>query len=464
MTSTVISIIGLFLALFLLIFLAFKGHSVIIIAPIVAIVAVVFSSGGDAHLMASYTETYMAGFANYAKSYFPLYLFGAVFAKIMEVSGYADAISHAIARRLGKDKAILSVVLCCALLTYGGVSLFVVTFVVLPIAISLFREADIPKRLIPGSIALGAFTFTMTALPGSPQVQNTIPMTYFGTDAFAAPVLGIIASVVMFTAGMLWLTRREKAARLKGEGYGNHQDELTRQEERDLPGIVHPIIAFLLIVGVNLFFSKVYYARADGTYLEDFGTSLSSVSGNWSVLIALLVAIIYLTIVSFGRLRRSLKGDLATAAANSLMPLVNSCAVVGFGSVIKGLAIFSIIQAFILSISANPLVSEILAVNLLCGMTASASGGLGATLEALAPTFIEAGAKIGIGPEVLHRVASISSGGLDSLPHNGATVTTLSLCKISHHEGYLDMFVCSVVIPICTAILIALLATLGLRF
>ena len=458
------SLFGLFLALFLLIFLAFRGHSVIIIAPIVALVAVVFSAGGDAHLMANYTETYMAGFANYAKSYFPLYLFGAVFAKLMEVTGYADAISHTIAKRLGKDKAILSVVLCCAILTYGGVSLFVVTFVVLPIAISLFRQADIPKRLIPGSIALGAFTFTMTALPGSPQVQNTIPMTYFGTDAFAAPVLGIIASILMFGSGMLWLTRREKSARLKGEGYGNHQDEVSSVNEEDLPGIVHPIIAFVLIVAVNLFFSKIYYPGIDSSYLESFNTTLSSVSGNWSVLIALLVAIIYLVIVSFPRLRKGLKGDLKQAASNSLMPLVNSCSVVGFGSVIKGLAIFGIIQSFVLSISANPLVSEILAVNLLCGMTASASGGLGATLEALAPTFIEAGAKIGIGPEVLHRVASISSGGLDSLPHNGATVTTLSLCKISHSEGYLDMFVCSVVIPICTAIIIALLASIGLRF
>lgn len=145
----------------------------------------------------------MTGFANYARNYFPLYLFGAVFAKLMEVSGYADAISHLIASRLGKERAILAVVLCCAVLTYGGVSLFVVTFVVLPIAISLFRAADIPKRLIPGSIALGAFTFTMTALPGSPQVQNTIPMTYFGTDAFAAPVLGIIAAIMMFSLGMI---------------------------------------------------------------------------------------------------------------------------------------------------------------------------------------------------------------------------------------------------------------------
>ena len=233
--------------------------------------------------------------------------------------------------------------------------------------------------------------------------------------------------------------------------------------ESDLPGIIHPVIAFLLIVAVNLLCSKVIYPRLNTAYLEQYNTKISAVSGNWSVLIALLVAIIYLIITGLPRFK-ALKDSLKSAAGNSLMPLINSCAVVGFGSVIKGLAIFAIVQAFILSISANPLITEVLAVNLLCGMTASASGGLGATLEALAPTFLEQGARIGIGPQVLHRIASISSGGLDSLPHNGATVTTLSLCGITHKEGYLDMFVTSVVIPIATALVIVVLATLGLRF
>ena len=462
--NTTVSLAGLFLALFLLVYLAFKGHSVIIIAPIVAMVAVIFSSGFDSHLMASYTEVYMTGFANYARNYFPLYLFGAVFAKLMEVSGYADSISHLIASRLGKEKAILAVVLCCAVLTYGGVSLFVVTFVVLPIAISLFREADIPKRLIPGSIALGAFTFTMTALPGSPQVQNTIPMTYFGTDAFAAPVLGIIAAVMMFALGMMWLNYRAKKAKQAREGYGSHDEEKKEEiSEADLPGIMHPLIAFVLIVVVNLLCSKIIYPRVDAAYLEQYHTKISAVSGTWSVLIALLAAIIYLIATGFPRFK-AMKEQLKIAAGNSMMPLINSCAVVGFGSVIKGLAIFAIVQAFILSISANPLITEVLAVNLLCGMTASASGGLGATLEALAPTFLAQGQQIGIGPQVLHRIASISSGGLDSLPHNGATVTTLSLCGITHREGYLDMFITSVVIPIATALVIVVLATLGLRF
>lgn len=176
--GTTISVIGLFLALFLLVFLAYRGHSVIVIAPIIAVVAIITSSGMDSHIMANYTEVYMQGFANYVKNYFPLYLLGAVFAKLMEEAGYADAIADFVIAKLGVQRAVLSVVVACSILTYGGVSLFVVAFVVLPIAITVFRQADIPKRLIPGTIALGSLTFTMTALPGSPQVQNTIPMTY----------------------------------------------------------------------------------------------------------------------------------------------------------------------------------------------------------------------------------------------------------------------------------------------
>lgn len=459
--GTTFSVIGLFIALFLLVYLAFKGHSIIVIAPLVAVIAIVFSAGFDSHVMANYTEVYMAGFASYVKKYFPLYLFGAIFAKLMEATGYADSIAAFIAKKLGKDKAILAVVLACAILTYGGVSLFVVTFAILPIAVTLFKKADIPKRLIPGTIALGAFTFTMTALPGSPQVQNTIPMTYFGTDAFAAPVLGTIAAVIMFSLGMLWLNRRAKKAREAGEGYGNHEDVInTNLDNNNLPNIFSACTPIFIIILVNLVFSKVIYTKVDSEYLKAFNTTLAKVSGTWSVIIALVIAIIFMIVFNFKTLK-NIKGNLHQAANNSLAPLVNSCAVVGFGAVVKGLAIFGILQAFILNISTSPFVSELLSVNLLCGLTASASGGLGATLEALAPTYLKMGATMGIPAAVLHRIASVSAGGLDSLPHNGATVTTLSLCGMTHKESYLDMFMTSVVIPIVAAIAIVILASLG---
>ena len=435
--GTTIGIIGLFVAIALLVVLAFKGHSVIIAAPIAALIAVLFSYGLKGHFMASYTITYMSGFANYAKNYFPIYLFGAVFAKLMDISGNAQSIAQFCTLKLGKSRAVLSVVLTCAILTYGGVSLFVVAFVMLPVAIAVFRAADIPKRLIPGAIALGAFTFTMTALPGSPQVQNTIPMTYFGTDSWAAPVLGIIATVIMFGGGMAWLSYRTNKAKKAGEGYGNYQDEIV-SDNKEVPGIGLAFAPILIILVVNLVLSKMVYPNVDGSYLEEsFNSTLAANSGTWSVLLGMLVAILFIAAVNFSKLKDGLKDNLKKAANESLAPLINSCAVVGFGSVTK-----------------------VLSINILCGMTASASGGLGAALEALADTYLASG----IAPQVLHRVAAVAAGGLDSLPYNGATITVLALVGMTHKESYLDMFVVSVVIPLIAAFALAALASMGICF
>lgn len=456
-----ISVIGLIVSLGLLVYLAFRGHSVIVIAPLVVLIAIVTSSGLDSHLMANYTEVYMAGFAGYVKKYFALYLLGAIFAKLMEESGYAASIADFIIQKLGKSKAVLAVVLACAILTYGGVSLFVVAFVVLPIAIDIFIEADIPKRFMPAAISLGSLTFTMTALPGSPQVQNTIPMAYFGTDAFAAPVLGFIAAAIMFGFGMMWLNRRVQNAKANGEGYGTTEDEIQEVKKENLPSVVAAFFPIIIILVVNLLMARVIYPAINPDYLDQYNTTFAAVSGTWSVLVAMIVSILYLTITHFRKLV-DIKGDMKTAAYNCLAPLINSCAVVGFGSVVRGLAIFGIVQTFVLQFSGNPLISELLAVNLLCGMTASASGGLGVTLEALAPTLIEMGNKNGIPVEVMHRVASVSSGGLDSLPQNGATITTIALCKQTHKTSYFDMFMVSVVFPLVASVTIVILASMGL--
>ena len=201
-----IGVIGVIISLILLIMLAYKGWSVILIAPILALIASVFVifEGGDFHMMAIYTETYMPNLASYVKANFPIFLLGAVFGKVMDLSGCAKSIAETIVAKAGRGKELWAVVLSCAIITYGGVSLFVAAFAIYPIGAALFRETDIPKRLLPPAIALGAFTFTMTAIPGTPQIQNTIPMAYFGTDTFAAPVLGIVAALIMLLGLFTW--------------------------------------------------------------------------------------------------------------------------------------------------------------------------------------------------------------------------------------------------------------------
>ena len=397
------SIIGLILSLVLIMFLAYKGYSTIITAPIVALLTLIVTTGFDSHLMASYTEVYMSGFASFVKNYFPLFMTGAIFAILMEKANYAKSISHFITKKLGSDKAILSIVLSGALLTYGGVSLFVVAFISYPIARSLFKEADIPKRLIPGCIALGSFTFTMTAAPGSPEIQNVIPMKYFGTDAFAAPLLGIIASLLMLGLGMIYLSREAKKARNNHEGYGDYIENEKLTDE-NLPNIFVSILPILIIFVSNLFFSKVYYPSVDGAYLEKFNTTLGNVSGTWSVIISIVIADLFLVITNFKKFKN---------------------------------------------------IKSILDENLICGLTASASGGLTITLDALAPTYLQMASALNISPEILHRVASLACGGLDTLPHNGAVITTLAICGLTHKESYKDIFVTSVLIPIIvTAIIV----------
>lgn len=451
-----ISIIGLILSLSLIIFLAYKGYSTIITAPIVALLTVLLI-GGDSNkqLMVHYTEVYMGGFANFVKNYFPIFLTGAIFAKLMEEALYAKSIANFITKNLGKNKTILAVVLAGALLTYGGVSLFTVAFVLYPIANVLFKESNIPKRLIPGTIALGSFTFTMTALPGTPEIQNVIPMRYFGTDTFAAPFIGIIASVLMLVLGMVWLTYRVRKAHENLEGYGNHYIEDKFNEDNNIPNIFLAVTPILIIFLSNLFFSKIFYQLIDGSYLSKYNLALDNVSGTWSVIISIVISTLFIIITNFRKIS-NLNKVLNEGISNSFLPLLSSSAIVGYGSVIKSLPVFVALQSMILNVSSNPIISEALSVNIICGITASASGGLTITLDALSSTFIAMSQALNISPEIMHRIASLASGGLDTLPHNGAVITTLAICSLTHKDSYKDIFITSVVIPILVTALVVI--------
>ncbi|MCY6957057.1 GntP family permease [Clostridium brassicae] len=454
-------VIGIILSLVLLMYLAYRGITVLILAPILALFATFMNSGTDSHLMATYTEIFMKNFAGYCKSYFPIFLLGAVFGKIMDDSGAAKSIAHTIATKLGKDKAILAVVLSCGVLTYGGVSLFVVAFAVFPIATQLFREANIPKRLIPGSIALGSFTFTMTALPGTPQIQNAIPMPFFGTDAYAAPILGIVGGVLMCVGGIIWLTYRAKKAATAGEGYGEHPDENSSGVDvSNLPSFWLAIVPIVIVLVLNYILGKSYYSGIDASYLKDYGTELGKVKGIWSLIISLVVAIVFTIVTNRSRLKDARK-SVNQGAIGSLLAITNTSSEVGYGNVIQSLAAFAIIQNAILGISSNPLVSEAISVNVLAGVTGSASGGMSIALGALGQQYVQMAQAKGINPEVLHRIATLACGGLDSLPHNGAVITLLGICGLTHKESYADIGMCSVIIPICTLVIVLILASFG---
>lgn len=242
--------LSILLGLIVLVFLAYKGYNIIWVAPVAAMIVAVL---GGLELFTAYTETYMDGLVGFAKSWFPIFLFGAVFGKMMEITGLASSVAKILAKVIGSKRAILAVVISCAVLTYGGVSLFVVVFAIYPLALELYKEADITRKLIPGAIALGAFTFTMTALPGSPQLNNLIAARYLGTTAMASPILGIIAAVIMLVGGYLYLSWREKKLRAAGEHYTSVDDE-RKQGDEDLPHWIFGVIPLVaVVITLNVF-------------------------------------------------------------------------------------------------------------------------------------------------------------------------------------------------------------------
>jgi H+/gluconate symporter-like permease len=444
-----LQICAILLSLGLLMYFAYRGFPVIIFAPIFALLAV--SLSGLA-LMPSYTESFMMNAANYVKSFFPIFLLGAIFGKVMEMSGAAASIAQGIVRALGSKRAILSVVLAGAILTYGGVSLFVVAFAVYPFAAAIFREANIPKRLIPGTIALGAFTFTMDALPGTPQIQNIIPTTFFGTDAYAAPWVGIIGAVLVLSGGLFWLERRRKQAQAAGEGYGdNHKNEPESVESNEkYPALWLSILPLLIVLVANFVFSRTDWSAInwynESMLKESFKiASAKSVVSSWALIAALSLGIIAAMCINVKRVKVKFAAGLTTAAAGALLAIFNTASEVGFGNVVKTLPGFKSIQDWILGASSHPLVSEAVAVNVLAGVTGSASGGLSIALDVMGKQYVSLAQTAGISPEYLHRIASMASGGMDTLPHNGAVITLLAITGLTHRQSYKDIFMITVI-------------------
>jgi H+/gluconate symporter-like permease len=461
-------LIGILAALGLLIWLAYKGWSVLLLAPAAALVA---AAAAGEPLLAHWTQTFMRGAAQFLAQFFPLFLLGALFGKLMEDSGSVEVIARFMTEKLGTSRAVLAVVLAGAIVTYGGVSLFVALFILAPMAQGLFKAADIPRRLIPATIALGTMTFTMSALPGTPALQNAIPMPFFGTTPFAAPGLGIIAAAIMLAFGLWWLGRAERAARRTGEGYGKHDplqtaaDDLLVRERATTasafdpaeihhgghadtpPNVVVSLLPLIVVILVNLVMSLVVLPRLDTSFLaeERWGaTSLSAVGGVWAVVVALIAASMTLVALNYRRLP-SLRSSMDAGANASVLPAFSVASLVGFGAVVAALPAFALVRDWLLSIQGGPLVSLAIATNVLAALTGSASGGLTIALDALGGTYLRLAAEHGIDPALLHRVAVMSAGTLDSLPHNGAVVTLLAVCGTTHRKSYFDIVIVAIV-------------------
>ncbi len=435
----VISLIGIVLGLCLLIFLAYKGHSIIWVAPVCAAVVAVL---GGLNVLNAYLGDYIKGAADYIISWFPAFFLGAVYGKIMDMTGSARSLANKLVSIIGAKFAVAAVVIPCLLMTFGGISLFVVVFVIYPMGYGIYREANLPRTLLPGAIAFGAFGITMTAIPGSPQIQNIIPTTYYGTTAAAAPLMGIIAAILIGVPGYLYLEWRCRDARKKGLGFVEDPKYVASNEGRDLPSWhwLSGLIPLVVVVFMLNFLPGI---------LSKYG--IAEWSTSQSIVVALLGGIAVTCLMNIKQFKTLLPA-INDGANGSLMAIMNTACAVGFGSVVKIVPGFTMLKNAMLNMPGSILFSEAVAVNVLAGATGSASGGMSIALEALSPQYLEKAMSIGMNPELLHRIASIASGGLDTLPHNGAVLTLLAVSNCKHKEAYLDVCVTSCIIPVVVSL------------
>lgn len=434
----ILGMLGLIASLVILIYLTMKGINIIIAALVSSIVVAVT---GGLNLGTALMDDYMTGFTDYFASWFLVFLLGAIFGKIMQETKSAESIAQWIKRTLGTKRAVFAVVAAAAVMTYGGVSLFVVGFAVYPIALSLFRAANLPHRFIPAALVFGSISFTMTA-PGSPEIQNIIPTEFFGTTPTAGGFIGVLSAFLIMIGGGLWLGRMVRKASERGETFSlpnassqaedetasslAAEDQQSQDPEpvKDLPNVILAFLPLAIVIGLLNILSMFINPTA-------------------SLLIALTIGI-FLACILMNKYLKEFWEALATGTQNSLVALANTCAVVGFGSVAAQVSAFDSVVNAVVSIPGPPLLGLAIGVTVVCGITGSASGGLGIALPILAPIYLGQGVDTGD----MHRVSALASGGIDSLPHNGYVVTTVrAICGETHKRAYAPIFMVSVIVP-----------------
>lgn len=425
--------LSILIGLILLIALAYLGWSIIWVAPLAAGV-VALLSGLDVY--STYTDTYMTGLVNFVKSWFPIFLLGAIFGKLMEETGAASAVAKKVTQLIGEKRAILGVLIAAALLTYGGVSLFVVVFAVYPIALELFREANVTRKLLVPTFALGAFTFTMTSMPGTPQIQNLIPMAYYNTTPMAGPIIGIVTTLIMAVGGYAWLAYREKKLSAQGEGFEEREQAgSSKAEDSETPNWMLSLVPLIVVV---VFLNIV----------------------NLEPIYALMLGIVAIMLINV-KMYKKFVFSINEGSKGSVMAILNTSAAVGFGAVIAIVPAFDSITDWLLNVSDNPLVGQSLAVQVMAMITGSASGGMGIALGTLGDTFYNLSQTTGIDPEVFHRMAAVASGA-SILPNNGALLTLLAVTGLTHKETYKDVFVVAFIIPTIAVVVGIIMGGIGL--
>jgi H+/gluconate symporter-like permease len=432
MDAATLSTLGILVSLAFIISLALRGWHIIILAPLAAIIAASFS-GLD--ILDTLTGPYMTGFTNYAKRFYLIFLMGTVFGKFMEDSGAARSIANAIMKLIGGSsdrplRVLVAFSLVPMALTYGGISLFVVIFTVLPIARHLWQEADIPWHLFMLSFVFGAASMTMTMIPGTPQIQNIMPTRYMSSTPASAPLLGLLGAAVVFALNVLYMKYCVTKFKRDGEHFEPPSGAGVVTEATESTGATPNVWLSLVPMALVLVFLNVPGVKVDVIYALGIG--------------------VIATMVLFWNRYTSVVDTLRKGALNTVIPIVNTCADVGYGMAIAATAGFSVVSAWLLTLPMHPIISLSIATNIMAAITGSASGGLGIVLETLAPKYLA----LGLSPDLVHRIVVMSSGCFDAMPHNGAVITMLAVAGLTHRQAYKHIFVGHVLATIVALLIV----------
>lgn len=432
-------ILVLLIAIILFALLAFKQLSALILAPLVTIFVILCSG---LPVLDSLKTMFMPAAATYVSDYFLTFFVGALFGAVYQFTGAAEAIARFIGG-MCKGKLVAPIIMVITgILTFGGVSGFVVFFVIYPIALNLFKEANLTRRLIPAAISAGCWTWSMTA-PGSPSIQNVIAMDNLNTPSTAAFLPSLIVSVIEFILIFVWLEYRARKFTKNGFYFNDSrlrtqltEDDLNTEGRKDLP---HWIIAILPIALILILFNGV----------------------KWKVEASVFAGVVLATILMFKYVHGGINEWIKVfnkGAADSGVAILNTAIVVGFGGVVKATQGFTDLVEMLKGFNMTPLLFVMITVAICAGACGSASGGMGVAFNALTDTYLSLGAKL----PYVHRIAAIAAGTLDTLPHQGAQITLLGICKLTHKEAYFDIAITQIIIPFITCGIFIVLAQMGL--
>ncbi|MGF6907454.1 GntP family permease [Fusobacterium sp. PH5-44] len=432
--SEIVSLVGIIFALGLLMYLIMKGVNIFVIAFISS--SIVALTGG-LDLYGALKDNFVTGFVGFFKANYLIFLTGTLMGKLMEITNGAKAIAKLIVKIFGKNKALISIPLACAILAYGGVSVFVCSFAVFPIALEVFKEADLPRRFIPGALTFGCSTFAMVA-PGAPQIHNAVPSKTLGVSYMAGTVVGFISCGVMFFIGAIILFKLVDKAKENGEHFVAKDVDKFSEDEKLPNGLIAliPLIITIILINAPLKDGKPLVHLESGVFL---GTIL-----------------VFLLLNKYQDNKKILY-HVGEGCKTSIFSICNTCAVVAFGTVVASSRAFPVVIKAMTNIPGPPLMGVAIGTTVIAGVCGSASGALGIAAPLLGPLYLAKG----VAAEAISRTLSISSAALDSLPHNGYIVTvTNGLCNESHKDAYRPIFWLTVVTPLIGTVVCVILFTL----